>query len=252
MNESSRESVSDDAKCLDRSQASAIAGLQRVGATPVALPERYTLEGTFGGSAVDLELTAFRGGPFAWARVTRMRSPGRAQVLNVVAVSALDKNAPCFGAELLVFARGTHLVVLDAWNTGGEHFPVQSALDAASTDLRANWTLEPPPVWGEEVFSSDAIVIRPGARAEAPAAEFAEAFDSVFKAYLDGAYSAPTDKERHLENRRKWLRVQGEEEPAREFLARIAGHAWVKRFTFDVLYPTWLYDADGAPPWEEK
>lgn len=240
-----------DASALDAAQATALSAIQRAGASVVELPERYSLEGTFGGSQVDLELNTFRGGPFAWARVTRMRSPGRAQVLNVVAVPAADVAAPCFGAELLVFARGTHLVVLDAWPTHAGTAGLASELKQARAELERDWTLDQVPDWGLEVFTDSAVVVRPGARAGAPASAFTGPFENLFGALTDTDFGRPASPQAHIEGRRKWLRVQGEEEPAREFLTRIAGHAWVKRFTFDVLYPTWLYDGDGTPPWEE-
>jgi hypothetical protein len=240
--------LADDVLALDHARSQAIDNLRATGAAPVELPEDYQLRGEFGGSSVNLDLDVFRGGPFAWARVTRMRSE-RVQVLNVVAVPKVEVEAPCFGAELLGFARGMHLVVLDAWPSELHAPAVAQKLDSARSNIQAEWELEAIPEWGREVFSEHCVVVRPGARAAAPARRFTAPFIDVFSAYTSTRHPVPADPDTHVARRKKWLQVQGEEEPAGDFLARIAGHEWVERFTFDVLYPKWLYDGDADPPW---
>lgn len=239
-----------DSDVLDASRASAVAFIESTGARPVELPEDYRLEGKFAGSAVDLDLCAFRGGRFAWARVTRMSSE-RVQVLNVVLVPSAKTALPCVGVEFLAFARGVHLVVVDAWPTLADAPSFADVLRSVRDDLTPRYDMEPRPEWGRQVFTEDVIFVRPGARAEAPVSDFTPALDALLEAIGDAGTPSPSDHQRHIENRRTWLTVQGEEEPAGDFLARIAGHDWVERFTFDVLYPTWLYDGDGQPPWAD-
>jgi hypothetical protein len=238
---------------LDALAARAAQRLDALGLARTPLPDALSLQSSWSGQPLHIRPQAWRGPQTPLARIVRVDGGDAVQVLNVVIFPAHDRALPVFGCELLQFRRGVHLFVLDA-------FPLvdgpQDACAAALTALRARLypalelSDEETPAWGEQVFSQDVMLVKPGARRALAPALFADPVLELLDVWCEAALTTPPGEHPALlERRQTYLRRHGEEEPAGPFLTRIAGAEWVDRFTFDLLYPRWLYTHDDAPQW---
>lgn len=229
--------------------------LEQSGFAHTRVPDTFRFTGEFGGEPLSIAPRAFVGEGMSFGRVVRVRGGKRAQVLNIVLVPSIDSPLPIFGCEVLVFARGVHLVVLDLFPTCDHSInqPLADQLRFVGDTLGADFELLDAPEWGKNVFSDDAIVIKPGARRGAEADEFLPSLYRLLNPYLAAAAQnpvAPVHMRSQIRERRAlYLQDHAEEEPAGPFLERIAGEEWVEEFVFEFLFPRWLRAADRVAPW---
>jgi 15,16-dihydrobiliverdin:ferredoxin oxidoreductase len=239
-------------------QAVTIETLYSLGARALERPYRYTIEASSTAMGLAIRPECVIGGadsPIAFGRVVHVDGGSGAQVFNIVLFPRPGSGLPVLGCEILCFKKGVHLFVLDGF---GFH---QSAIEAALSqrlkpigrELEQRFCPSSLPEWSENVFSADAIVLKPGARARATVAPFQQAFEAFLGAYLDAARQVRQvgfDFDADARRRRKdYLAEQARHEPARPFLQRVAGEQWVEDFIHEFLYPTWLHDGDRAPSW---
>ncbi|MEM1348288.1 MAG: hypothetical protein AAGI01_07035 [Myxococcota bacterium] len=216
------------------------------------VPSMYTFEGQWAKSPLKISPRAWRGGAWPYVRVVRVDGGDAVQVLNMVWFPSEHTAAPVFGCELLVFRRGVHLVVFDLFATDSTHEPTPPR--AILRELRGAWSAAAGelPEWGEEVFSEDAMILKPGTRTSIDPSSVLPSRHGLSRALLECDASSIGDKEAHsarLKTRARFIDVQGRNDPAAPFLERIAGHTWTHAFVDDVLYPTWLLGSSLAPSW---
>jgi phycoerythrobilin:ferredoxin oxidoreductase len=238
---------------LDQLAEQAAQRLDRLGLARQSLPDAFALDAAWSGQRLQIHPRAWRGAASPLARVVRVDGGEAVQVLNIVLFPAHDHALPVFGCEILQFRRGLHLFVLDAFPlVEGAPDPCANALRAARAALYPALELsdEETPAWGEQVFSPEVMLIKPGARRALTIAPFIDAVLGLLDVWCDAARAAsPASHPALIARRQTYLRQHGEEEPAGPFLTRIAGEQWVERFVFDFLYPRWLYQRDAQPEW---
>lgn len=235
----------------------------RVGLHDAPAPAEHHLRSSWAGTPLTITPHTRCGAQMPLLRVVRVDGGSRVQVLNIVAFPSIQSALPIVGCEILAFARGLHLLVLDA-------FPLGADLEAGAATLRAlrdararipeRLLQRELPSWGRGVFSPETVLIKPDARddlaGQIGVEDACEMAADIFKSFLENdflgasskVYLKGVDKAR-LDARKHYLHTHATEEPAGPFLTRIAGEAWVHRFVTQLLYPQWLHDQDNAPPW---
>jgi hypothetical protein len=208
--------------------------------------DAFCFDGEFAREPLSIRPVAFTGRGIDFGNVVRVRGGSQVQVLSIVLIPPHTSPLPIFGCELLVFSRGVHLVVLDAFPTC-EHEEASRLLlklERLGACLAGAFELHPAPDWGKNVFSEKAIVIKPDPQRPAGIGAFVPAVTSLLSAYLTAAAQGPTAPEsmhdQIREARALYLKDHAEQEPAGPFLERIAGKEWVDKFVFDFLFPQWL------------
>jgi phycocyanobilin:ferredoxin oxidoreductase len=238
---------------LDALANQALTSLDALGLDTVALPLDLQLEADWAGAPLSIRPWARRGPQSPLARVVRVDGRDAVQVLNIVIFPARHIPLPVFGCELLMFRRGVHLFVLDAFDlTPPPRHDCAHHLASLKQRLFDEHALENEqiPAWGRDVFSPNLLLYKPGARRAMPLEPFIPAVLSLLNMWCtSAAHQQPCPHIDQLTPRAGYLRAHGHEEPAGPFLERIAGPAWTERFIFDLLYPRWLYDGDHQPPW---
>jgi hypothetical protein len=246
-----------DTPPLDELAGWVLASLRDAGARSLEVPERFSIRASFAGSELSMRPRALRGRALCYGRTARVDGGTRAQVYNAVLVPKLDSTLPIVGLEILSFLRGVHLFVFDFFSVsrsrGGRASEMRRHLSEARKQLSRDFELAPRPEWGREVFSPEAIVVRPDPRRGVRAAPFCQIVRQLLGPYIEllGEDCSATELEcrRRRERRARYLEVQAREEPAGAFLERLTGPAWVETFTHQYLYPDWLQGTDRSPPW---
>lgn len=235
--------------------------LARVGLRRVPNPARHGFEGVFSSEPLRVEPSCAFGmpeSPFAYGRSVRVDGGEAVQALSTVFYPRPGSGLPIFGSEILCFRRGVHLFVLDLFpmHGGGQGAEgrLSELLEGVRGGLEEDFTMSALPEWGARCLGPSAIMVKPGARANASVTPFIEAYAQVFEALIreGAAVSGGASSERADESaglRRQYLYEHGHHQPAGGFMERIAGEQWAREFVFDLLYPTWLYEEDGAPSW---
>ena len=188
-----------------------------------------------------------------WARIGRLDGGARVQVLNLVAVPDVAAKAPIVAVEALFFGGALHLLVIDALGEGPR---TREALATRRAAVAQEWDLEAEPEWGAGAFSADLIFLKPGKKNEpGPDVVLPWVLEVAGAQVADlGAAGAADVSEEEArgrwKERRHFLRVQREHEPARPFLERLTGDPeLVERLLEGFLYPPALESArDGRDP----
>ena len=254
-------SVDDSIRDLDGFAREVSERLLASGLRETALPEEFGLKSSFGKEPLEIRPRAWVGAPespLVYGRVVRIDGASRVQALNVVLIPRLGSGLPIFGAEILVFQRGVHLVVVDCFPT--HESALEEELVALQGEMKREWggryELSELPEWGEGVFSPEVLILKPGAGKAPAVGPFVPAVDELLSAFLEKADKARGEVRSENRSgkalRKKYLVHHGEHEPAGPFLERISSPEWVAEFTNSYLFPRWLISEDQLPPWEEE
>lgn len=197
---------------------------------------------------VTFRCRAWAGPGAALARAVRVDSD-RARVFNAVVIPHVDDPRPVLGVELLAFARGLHLVVLDGFPLGASRRPGEPLADAltAAHSALVRPDADPIPEWGRAVFSSDVVLAKH--RPDAPLD--LERATAHTRAVLDAWHAtgpASGDRDGIAQRRRRYLLDHAAHEPAGPWLARLLGDDRAHAFVHSVLFPSWLANDDEPRP----
>lgn len=222
--------------------------------SPIPVPERYQWRGESRGQAIQINAHVFESDTIAWGRVVRVDGGDTIQVLNVVALPRTTSRASIFGCELLVFRKGLHLFVLDAFPTTPTDTPDIQQLRQIQQELNDSFNLEETPEWGKNVFSPNVVILKPGARLQLPVQAVVPAFQKLWTTWMNQLpHSSTINLEEQVqirELRARYLHHHAHDEPAGPFLQRMAGEEWAHDFIHSFLFPQWLKEGDASPPWD--
>jgi hypothetical protein len=249
----------EESRALDALAARLGADLDGRGLGRMALPGEDARPllgaGSFAGERVEVRPAAWRDRRVPFGRLVRVEGGQRVQVFNAVCFPSLSVSLPVLGCEILCFSKGVHLFVLDAFaldERSEADRAVRAALCEARADIAAEFSMMERPDWGAEVFSPEAILLKPGARAEVSLERFVPALDRVWSAWCEQLGRARAEREgwwRRRARRRRYLADHAADEPARPFLSRIFGEDRAGTFIDEFLFPRWLHGEDGSPDW---
>ncbi len=228
---------------LDKLETEVREALTLRGCETISVPDQFHLTADYKGSPFLLESRAFRSERLAFARTVRVNAGASMQVFNCVLFPSDGRSI--VSCEILAFQKGVHLFVLDAFGQSEHVDPAFSEMARAGRGLRKAYALDSPPEWGKNVFSPEVVIIKPPLGA-ALDTTLVEAFKSVLETSLDCQQeSVLLDKGR----RQSYLTEHAGGEPARPFLAKVAGEEWAERFISEFLFPLWLHDEEKLPIW---